>query len=180
MHIIIMVITVKKNLIHKILFYILPFLLGIGLHFLYETIPFPPFGIYAPIDESVFQHTKLTFTPLVITYLFFYLKFKNNINKDKFLSSIIISIVSSTLIMLALYYIFFSFTQKENLFLNILSLFIGIIVAQYISIYSYNKNITWSQEISIYSLITLTLLFTIFSAYPPQSEFFQEILNIRT
>ena len=54
------------------LFFFLPFLLAFPFHFGYEYLKFPPLAIYLPVNESVFEHTKLTFTPFIISYLLFY------------------------------------------------------------------------------------------------------------
>lgn len=162
----------KKRTIYKILFILLPFLLAFPFHFLYEYIQFPLFSIYFPVNESVFEHVKLTFTPIIITYLIFFFLSKRKLDKQKLLSSLIISIVISTVSMLMLYYIFFEITKKDIMFLSILSLFISIILGQIIGMLTYNKGIKWSIEISIYTLITLTVLLTIFTVSPPNLPFF--------
>lgn len=39
--------------------------LGTGLHFLYEWLPNPLFGIIAPVNESAWEHLKLSFWPFL-------------------------------------------------------------------------------------------------------------------
>ena len=103
----------------------MPFILAFALHFLYEYVPFPLFAIYAPVNESVFEHTKLTFTPIIITFLVFYILKRKDINKEKALSSLIISIGVSLVTMLTIYYTYHIFTTKDLTLINILSLLIS-------------------------------------------------------
>lgn len=162
----------KKRTIYKTLFILLPFLLAFPFHFVYEYIQFPLFSIYFPVNESIFEHIKLTFTPIIITYLIFFFLSKRALDKQKLLSSLIISIIISTFFMLTLYYIFFTITKKDIMILSILSLFIAILLGQIIGMFVYNKGIKWSTETSIYALITVTVLLTIFTLSPPNLPFF--------
>lgn len=162
----------KKNKIYKITFILLPFLLAFPLHFIFEYIKFPPLTIYAPTNESVFEHTKLTFTPVIITYLIFFFVWRKSINKQKYLSSLIISISISTITMLTLYYSYYAIARTDITFLSILSLLVASVLGQIISILSYKKDIKWSIEISIYSLITMTVIFLILTINPPYLPFF--------
>ena len=161
-----------KNKLQTILFIITPFIIAFPAHFLYSITPFPLFGIYFPIKESVFEHTKLIFTPYIITYLIFYLKNRKNINVEKYLSTLIISITSSLVTMLSAYYIFFFIFKKDIIFISILCLFIAIVSSGLLSMYTYKKNIKWSKEISIYVLITMTLTLLLLTINPPNINFF--------
>ena len=162
-----------KNKLQFILFLSMPFLIAIPAHFLYELLPFPLFAIYFPINESIFEHIKLIFTPIIITYLIFYLFKKKNIDLDKYLSSLIISIFSSLVIMLLTYYLSYSILKKDIVIISILCLFISIISSQYLSLYTYQKNIKWSKEISIYVILTFTFTLLILTVNPPSTPFFK-------
>lgn len=166
----------KKKII-KALFILLPFLLAFPFHFVYQYIKFPLFAIYFPVNESVFEHTKLIFTPLIITYLIYILIYHRNINKTQFLSELLISILAGVTSMLTLYYTFKLIVRKEVMFLSILSLFLATIISQLISIYMHKRNIRFSKEISIFSLITITFLYIIFTTNPPNLEFFYDSYN---
>jgi len=174
MHKIILVINVENKKLLKLIFIISPFFLAFIAHFLYKFIPFPIFSIYFPINESIFEHTKLVFTPFIITYLIFYLIYKKQIDKKTYLSSLIISISTSLVLMLSFYYLFKLILNKEVMIFSILSLLIGTIISQIIAIICYKKRIHWSIEISIYALITITVLFLILTLNPPYLEFFYD------
>ncbi len=167
----------KKCTIYKSIFILLPFILGVAFHFLYKYVPFPLFAIYLPVNESVFEHTKLTFTPIIITFLIFYIINRKNINKEKALSSLIISIAISLTTMLSIYYLYHIFTDKDLTLINILSLLISTALGQLVSIYTYKRGVRWSKEISIYSLITMTVIFLIFTINPPLLPFFYDKMS---
>jgi hypothetical protein len=161
-----------KSKLQIITFINIPFIIAFPAHFLYSLIPFPLFGIYFPTKESIFEHTKLIFTPYIITYLIFYLKNRKSINLETYLSSLIISIASSLVTMLASYYIFFSIFKKDIVFVSILCLLIAITLSGILSIYTYKKNINWSKEISLYILITMTFTLLLLTINPPYTDFF--------
>lgn len=162
----------KKKKIYKIIFIILPFILSCLFHFIYDLVPFPLFAIYFPVNESIFEHTKLTFTPLIITYLIFYFILKNKLDLKRYYSSLIISISISLVSMLALFYSYKIFTGEDIALLNILALLMGLVIGQLVSIYTYNKKIYWSIDISIFCLLTMTTIFLILTINPPLLEFF--------
>lgn len=170
-------INLKKKSIYKLSFILLPFILAIPFHFLYEYIPFPLFATYLPVNESVFEHTKLTFTPIIITFIIFSILRRKNINTERALSSLIISISVSLVTMLTTYYIYHIFTDKDLTLINILSLLISTSLGQLLSIYTYKKGIKWSKEISIYSLLTMTVIFLIFTVNPPLLPFFYDKMS---
>ncbi len=44
-------------------------LLGAALHFLYHLLTILPFAVLAPVDESLFQHLKLLYWPVLLAAL---------------------------------------------------------------------------------------------------------------
>lgn len=158
--------------VYKIGFLVLPFILSFIVNFLYELIPFPLFAIYSPINESIFEHTKLVFTSLILTYLIFFFIKKKEVNLRNYLSSLIIAIGIGIVSMLSMYYFFDLFFKEVPAFLNISLLLVSLVIAQFIASYTYKKHIGWSIDISIYSLITMTVLLLIFTVNPPYLEFF--------
>ena len=156
----------------KLLFLFLPFALSFIVNYLYQLIPFPLFAIYSPISESIFEHIKLIFTPLILTYLIFYFMYRRNINIRTYLSSLIISIGIGIVSMLGIYYFFTLFFNEVPALINILLLLVSLAISQYIASYTYKKDISWSIDISVFSLITMTVLLIILTINPPYLEFF--------
>lgn len=53
-----------------ILTFILTVGLGSAMHFFYDWLPIPLVGLFAPINESVWEHLKLLFWPFLIGCIF--------------------------------------------------------------------------------------------------------------
>ena len=168
---------IKNAFLCNIIFIILTATL---FHFLFDIFNKPIFlAAFLPVNESIFEHTKLLFTPTIITFIIFYFFIcKRKINKEKALSSLIISISFSIITMLSLYYLTQLFFTKEMMIVNILILFIGTVAGQILALLTYKKDIKWSKEISIYSLITMTVIFLIFTLNPPYLDFFYDTQNM--
>jgi hypothetical protein len=55
----------KKHLISKglVVAFLLTTLAGTGLHFLYDLLPCPLTALFAPVNESIWEHLKLVYWP---------------------------------------------------------------------------------------------------------------------
>ena len=56
--------------IRWILTFIFTLALGSAMHFFYDWLPVPLVGLFAPVNESVWEHLKLLFWPFLIGCLF--------------------------------------------------------------------------------------------------------------
>ncbi|MDD6159910.1 MAG: DUF6512 family protein [Oscillospiraceae bacterium] len=51
------------------LIFVLALALGVGLHFLYERFPSPVTALFSPVRESLWEHLKILFYPLLLSGL---------------------------------------------------------------------------------------------------------------
>lgn len=126
-------------------------------------------AIIFPINESMFQNLKLCLYPTMFFWLFSYvfLHKKLNIDYQNWIFSMITSAVTSMYFLLSIYYIFFSAFNITSLFLDILSLFIGITLGQLLGLHLYNHSIINDYYFSLdYVLIIIVLFFTLFTFFP--------------
>ena len=56
--------------IRWIFVFVFTVVLGSAMHFLYDWVPIPLVGLFAPINESVWEHLKLLFWPFLIGCVF--------------------------------------------------------------------------------------------------------------
>ena len=56
----------KRQTSHQGVVFLLVLLAGVGLHFLYDALPVFPLAIISPVDESLFQHAKLIYWPVLL------------------------------------------------------------------------------------------------------------------
>jgi hypothetical protein len=150
-------------------------ILGTLFHFVFEWFfSWPPIGAITPVNESVWEHLKLPFWPLIIFSLIEYRSIKEVANNFIIGKSLVAIISISTILI-----VFYSYTAvlgKEILFIDILSFFIGVIFGQFISY----KIITLSElprKISIISWIIILgigILQILFTYLPPHLPIFQD------
>ncbi len=55
----------------RVLAFALTVLLGSAMHYFYDWLPLPLVGLFAPINESVWEHLKLLFWPFLLISLLF-------------------------------------------------------------------------------------------------------------
>ncbi len=153
-------------------------IMGSFFHFLFElsdyNIIVAPF---AAVNESVWEHLKLAFFPLLIYSFIEYLFLKETAN-----NFIIGKAVAGYLIPLVIIIIFYSYTAllgTNLLIFDILSFFIAVVIGQLVSLKihlspQYSKRYT---IISWMALIILAFIFVLFTFYPPELPIFQDSTN---
>ena len=123
------------------------------LHFIYRWIPTGFIAIFAPVNESIWEHMKLIFTATILWSIVDYvLLTKNKIKHQNFLTQLFLSAFLSIPIYLA---IFLPIYHKigENMVLNISVMAITIIITQILSYY-----VLKSQEIKVLNYISIILI----------------------
>lgn len=83
------------------LVFILTSLAGTALHFLYDVLPTPLTALFAPINESVWEHLKLLFWPMLAGALFLS---RGKADKERFWSSFFIALLGAPALLLLSFY----------------------------------------------------------------------------
>lgn len=98
---------------------------GTGLHFLYELAPVPLVGLFAPVNESVWEHLKLLYWPFLLAAAVL-----SHMMKDRLRawSAFLASLLLQPLLLTALFYLFHGGLGLESPILNIL-LYYGVLAA---------------------------------------------------
>lgn len=163
----------KLKLIGLVVAFILPF----PLHFLYELFPNFLTSIFAPVNESIFEHMKLLFTSILIAGITQKLIVKakkldiNNVCFSNFLAAI--SSIPIFLVMFLPYYYFVG----ESLIITIIIMFIAIFLAELISYKIMQMPKFKMENITILLAIITYIIFTIFTYHPLENAFFIDPLT---
>lgn len=175
-----LVITSRNAAQHWILLGIpVLFIVGFFMHYIYEwsgnsTIV----GIFAPVNESVWEHLKLTFWPMLIWWITGYIILgKNNkISASQWFNSCAVAELVCPLAVLCFYYTYTGAFGIESLILDIFSLFLGVAVAQCLAlhVYKYARFSQYCLYISVAILILLAVTFTAFTFAPPHIPLFKD------
>ena len=154
-------ITLLKFTILGIIFTVIT---GTLLHFVYDlSNGNPVVGLFAPINESVWEHLKLLFYPATLWITIGYKKFgKNNCN---YLFPAFLGVVSGLITIPVLFYL-----------LDILIFIIGVIVC-FSVFYFAQKNynfcfISNKKVILLWEIVFI--LFILFTVYPPALPLFKD------
>lgn len=150
-------------------------LLGGLLHFTYEFSGYNPIvGAFSAINESVWEHLKLGFWPIILLTIIEFWRIKKQTNN--FFLAKTASAYAIVVVIPAIFYSYTSITGESIFLIDILSFIIAVIIGQFLS-YKILKYEQWpkaSKWISLIALIVLAVLFVVFTFYPPSLPPFQD------
>lgn len=157
----------KKTSIFSLLFVLI---IGTLNHFMYDWFPLTIIGLFTPVNESIFEHLKLTFYPFLLTCIVRYF-FLND--KDYFLKVALAS-VTGILTIPIIYYLINIFVTPPAI-VNIIIFVIACILQEYV-FYSLMNNIFTDSPIGskegVIVIITVFLAFSVFTFIPPKLDLF--------
>lgn len=113
---------------------------SVPLHFLYDwSGELSIIGMLAPLNESIWEHLKLVFWPLLLWWGFGYLFFQNKekLSLEKWFTAAGISIFISMVFIVSWYYTWVNGIGIESSIIDIGSLFIAVPIAQLLGIHVY-------------------------------------------
>ncbi|MFX1392763.1 MAG: DUF6512 family protein [Promethearchaeota archaeon] len=153
-------------------------IVGSFLHFLFEISGyFYPIGAISAVNESVWEHLKLGFWPII-----FIAPVEYKFIKDRGKNFIIAKNIAAYIIPLSIVIIFYTYTAilgTNLLIIDILTFIIAIVIGHVISyqIMRYKEKPKIITYISLILIIFLAILFVLFTYYPPQLPIFQDSLT---
>ena len=113
---------------------------SVPLHFLYDWVgELSIVGMFTPINESIWEHLKLVFWPLLLWWGAGYLIFRNkkDLSLEKWFTAGGMSIFISMIFIVSWYYTWVNGLGIESSIIDIGSLFIAVPLAQLIGIHVY-------------------------------------------
>jgi hypothetical protein len=168
----------KKILSWQIVGMVFILFVGSFMHFLFELSGFwPPIGAIAAVNESVWEHLKLGYWPLVFYGIIEYQFIKKDANN--FFMGTLISALSIIIIIPVFFYTYTAILGEHILFFDIMSFILAIIVGQLFS-YHFMIKQAFSKRTQVVSIISLTIIglfFIIFTYLPPHLPIFQDSLT---
>ena len=156
----------KKSILKvEIISTIFIMIVGVILHFVYEWSENNIFvGMLTPINESVWEHLKLLFFPMIITLIIgcFY----EGKNYENYICAKTLGIISSMIFTVIAFYTYTGVLGESIDFMNIILFFIAVILGQYKSYKNIISNNYCNIKITIVILVIITLLFIYFTFNP--------------
>ncbi len=165
----------KKKL--KIVSILIAFALCFPLHFLYDKFPTFITSIFAPVNESIWEHMKLLFGSIILVGIM--QKIYANIKKEKINNicfSNFIAAVSSIPIFLILFLPIYSIIG-HNMIVTLIIMFITITIAEMISYLLMTKDDLGLEKVTIFFAIGIYIIFTILTYHPLKNNLFIDPTN---
>jgi hypothetical protein len=150
-------------------------LLGSALHFAFEwSGELPLAGVFAAVNESVFEHLKLTFWPTVLYAVATYALLKNGANN--FIIARAVAVYAMPVTIIVLFYGYTAITGTEMLPVDI-AIFVAAVAAGQMAGYrilTFEKLPGWLTGAALALTVALGFLYGFFTFYPPRISFFMD------
>jgi len=148
---------------------------GALMHFAFEwSGELRPVGVFAAVNESVWEHLKLTYWPALLYALLSYRKLKGL--SDNFTIAKAAGIYVMPAAIIGLFYAYTAITGSENLVADIVIFVVAIALGQLVSyrILAMPQLPRRLYILAIVGLVVLGVLYAVFTFYPPQAPIFME------
>ena len=128
-------------------------------------------GLFTPINESIWEHMKLLFYPMLLYSLFLIFKFRKAYSRIT--SSLCFGILMGTILIPIFFYAYTSVLGKDVFILDI-----GIFILSILIAFRLSYKLTLSCRLEPYtvllccSVIALLICFMFFTYHPPETRIF--------
>lgn len=177
----------KKIRNYQIISAIFICILGTLLHFTYELSGGNGFvGAFSAVNESVWEHLKLLFFPMLLSTIIGYFSFIKS--KSNFICAKALGIIVSMLFIIIFFYTYTGIIGKSIVFVDIASFFVAVILGEYLTYKLITNNFKCNNIVAIIVLVIILICFIVFTYSPPNLEIFKDpvtnqygiIRNIKT
>lgn len=130
-------------------------------------------GLFTPINESIWEHMKLLFYPMMLYALLMIIKFRKNY--PCITLALYFGIVIGTFLIPVFYYTYTSILGKNSFILDISTFILSIVIAFWLS-YKLTRSGRLEAYTSLFCILVCVLLacFFVFTYFPPDSIIFQD------
>lgn len=165
----------KKNSILKfeIISTIFIIILGILLHFTFKWSNNNVLvGTFSPVNESVWEHLKLLFFPMLISTIILYFYARKNISN--YLCAKVLGIILAIFFTIIFFYTYTGIIGTNFAIIDIGSFFVAVILGQYVAYQKMQSKFSCNNVMPIIVLLVLYLSFLIFTFFPPHIGLFKD------
>lgn len=152
------------------------FLVGSIFHYLYQISGKAPFVAFlAPINESVWEHTKMVVLPLILWWSLFYLNQKEqlSLDADAWFSALLVSLLVSILSIPFLYYFYTEAFGVSLLWVDILILLLALALGQLLGLFVLRHPFGLDSKQAIGMILLILVFYCIATLHPPKYPMFQ-------
>lgn len=145
--------------------------IGTGLHFLYDLLPIAPVAIFAPVNESVWEHIKLLFWPMLLAGVFLA---RRSDDKRKTWSGVLGAVLAMPVWLNGIFYLLKGGFGVESLGMD-LALYYLTLLAGFAFVRKIEKRELpkWAFGALLACVFVFGLLIVYFTTFPPELPIFQ-------
>lgn len=152
-------------------------ILGTLLHFTYQWSGNNLFvGSFSAVNESVWEHLKLVFYPMLIAMIIEYFFVKKDVNN--YIEAKTIGIFTAIFFIIVSFYTYSGIIGTSIIVIDILIFILSIILGEYVAyrlMKRKDESTVLTTSLSIIILLFLLLCFIIFTYVPPEVNLFRDI-----
>lgn len=146
---------------------------GTLLHFTYELFGENIFvASFSAVNESVWEHLKLLFFPMLLTTIIGYFYIGKNI--PNFLCSKTLGIITSMLFIIIFFYTYTGILGESIVFVDISSFFVAVVLGEYLTYKLMTSNFKCNNVIAIIILTIILICFIVFTYFTPKIGLFKD------
>lgn len=142
------------------------FLIGSVFHFIYELSgSLAIVGSIAPINESIWEHTKLALLPMILWWILWYLIAgrKTGVNRNNWFVAALCATVTVPVLIIMFYYTYSGGFNIHSLAMDISSFFLCVTAGQLFGLHVYKYG-HFSNKAFIVSIVLMVLLLLMYIA----------------
>lgn len=156
------------------------FVIGSLFHFLYP-LSGENFlvGLIAPVNESVWEHTKMVVIPVILWWSIYYIVHhrEDTIDKRKWFSAELVALLTAILSIPLLYYFYTEAFGVELLWVDILILALAVLAGQLIGLHVYRHGKGVNANIVILIILIIVVLYFTFTIAPLKLPIFRNPID---
>ena len=166
--------NIKKIRYYQLFSIFFDFILGTILHFTYKWSGNNSLvAIFSSINESVWEHLKLLFFPMLITTIMGSFYFRNKV--PNFFCSKVFGIFIAISFTIVFFYTYAGILGINLAIVDISSFFIAVILGEFISYLLIINKTKCNIILSSLFIILMVLFFTVFTFNPPSIGLFYDL-----
>jgi hypothetical protein len=154
------------------------FIAGSLFHFLFEWAGnWPPVGVIAAVNESVWEHFKIAFWPALIYAIIEYPFLKRYVNNFFIAKAFGLYVMPS--VIAAIFYAYTAIFGEEILAVDITIFFVAVALGQFASykILTLRQWPRWTAVFGVIMVVLLAVAFAVFTFYPPHLGIFKDAVS---
>lgn len=151
------------------------FIIGSVFHFIYElTGGLFAVGLFAPVNESIFEHMKLAPLPTAIWFIGAAVLAKDKPERDKWFAAMLISQLTSVLLIPLIFYGYTQALGVESTLVDILIFLASTAAGQLLAAHFYRYGKAPDYRVSVALSALLIALFAFLTVRPPRLPIFSD------